>query len=235
MSKLMLHDQGDIVSGAVLAITAMLRQALKTRGYASLMVSGGSSPKPLYENLSQVDLDWSRVTISLVDERWVNPGQAGSNEDFIRQTLIQNKARRANFFGLKTKHETVKQGLSEAESRFEKTDRPFDICVMGMGSDAHTASWFPNSTGLKKALSLNNENVLCSIAANKSVVTGEHLNRISMTLNAVLESHAIVLFIPGEEKRRVFEAALKKEVIDAPVKALQRAGNRLHVFASPMS
>ena len=89
-----IHDQGDMVEDATAAIAQVLRQALETRGYASLMVSGGSSPKPLYESLSKEDLDWSKVTVSLVDERWVDTGQIGSNEDFIRANLIQNKVQK---------------------------------------------------------------------------------------------------------------------------------------------
>ncbi len=235
IDRAMIHDHGDIASNAAMAIIAMLRQALKTRGRATLLVSGGSSPKPLYEKLSEADLDWSNVTISLVDERWVEPGQPGSNEDFIRQCLIQKKAKRAKFFGLKTQHKTATSGLVEAEARFPKSARPFDICIMGMGSDAHSASWFPNSKGLKQAFAPNNKSILCAITADKSPVTGEHLNRISLTLNSVLESHAIILFIPGAAKRAVFEAASNESDLNAPVKALLRAGSKLHVFASPVS
>ena len=160
-----IHDQGNLVEDAARAIEFVLYQALKSRGRASLMVSGGSSPKPLYETLSNANLDWSKVTISLVDERWVDPGQAGSNEDFIRENLIQNKAAAATFFGLKTPHVSVQAGLSTAEARFKDLTRPFDVCIMGMGSDAHTASWFPNSKGLEAALSLENESILCAIDA----------------------------------------------------------------------
>lgn len=231
--SLVIHDKGNLVADAAFAIESVLYQALKSRGRASLMVSGGSSPKPLYEKLSHANLDWSKVTISLVDERWVDPGQAGSNEDFIREHLIQNKATAATFFGLKTPHDSVKAGLSTAEARFKALTRPFDVCVMGMGSDAHTASWFPNSKGLEAALSLENENILCAIDAAGASVAGDHPYRISLTLRAVLESHLVLLFIPGATKRGVFDSAPKKTLSDAPVQALCLAGQNLHLFASP--
>jgi len=140
-----IYENQSNVTDAAKAISASLQQALLSRGQASLMVSGGSSPKPVYEALSKADLDWSKITVTLVDERWVDSGEVGSNEDFIRETLLQNNAAQANFFGLKTAHKTVELGLTEARSRFSSVDNPFDVCVMGMGSDAHTASWFPNS------------------------------------------------------------------------------------------
>lgn len=230
-----IHDSGDMVDDAAFAIEAVLRQALKTRGSASLMVSGGSSPKPLYERLSKVDLDWSKVTISLVDERWVDLGQTGSNEDFIRDCLIQNKAAFANFFGLKTTHMSVEAGLLSAEARFEAIDRPFDVCVMGMGLDAHTASWFPNSKGLAGALALDNQNMLCAMNVAGAPVAGDHPHRISLTLRAVLDSHIVVLFIPGDAKRAVFNTAPTKSLSDAPVQALLNARQNLHIFASPTS
>ena len=228
-----IHDHGDLVADAARAIESALRQALITRGRASLIVSGGSSPKPLYERLSKADLDWSKVTISLVDERWVNPGQAGSNEDFIRENLIQNKAAAATFFGLKTSHATVQSGLVAAEARFKSVNRPFDVCVMGMGSDAHTASWFPNSKGLANALSLKNKNILCAVDATGAPVAGDHPQRITLTLRAVLDSHLVLLFIPGAAKRAVFDKVSLRPVLDAPVQTLLQAGQNLHIFASP--
>lgn len=230
-----IHDRGDIAADAAAAIEAVLRQALKSRGSASLMVSGGSSPKPLYERLSKADLEWSKITVSLVDERWVNPGEAGSNEDFIQDNLIQNKAASAKFFGLKTNHPSVEAGLKSAEAQFKKVHRPFDVCVMGMGSDAHTASWFPNSKGLDAALSLDNHDLLCAVDADGAPVAGDHPHRITLTLRAVLDSHIVVLFIPGDAKRAVFDAAPTQALSDAPVQALLRAGPKLHVFASPAS
>jgi len=230
-----MKDCGDPVAAAAKAIEVALRAALVERGKASLMVSGGSSPRPVYERLSNADLDWSKVSIGLVDERWVDPGQAGSNEDFIRETLIQNAASDAHYVGLKTSAETVEAGLGEAESRLADFVTPFDVCVMGMGTDGHTASWFPNAGGLDAALSLTNENALCYVDATGCPVAGDHTDRISLTLKAVLDSHNIILFIPGEAKREVFDKASDKPLSEAPVQALLRAGSKLHVYASPAS
>ena len=63
-----------------------LQDAVQARGKASLMVSGGSSPGPLYEQLSQTDLDWSAISVALVDERWVEPGHDKSNESLVVNT-----------------------------------------------------------------------------------------------------------------------------------------------------
>jgi len=227
------HDGSDPVTAAALAIETALRAALSDRGQASLMVSGGSSPKPVYAKLSQADLDWSKVSISLVDERWVNPGELGSNEDFIKENLIQNAASDAKFVGLKTHDETVLKGLNAAETGLKDFTSPFDVCVMGMGTDGHTASWFPNSKGLDAALSLGNPNRLCYVDATGCEVAADHTDRITLTLAAVLEAHKIILFIPGQQKRDVFHAAAEKKRFDAPVQALTQAGEKLQIYASP--
>lgn len=235
IDELHIHDAGDIVSDAADMIASVLRSALHARGQASLMVSGGSSPKPLYRALSEIDLDWQNVHIGLVDERWVEPGEVGSNEDFIRENLIRANATKAKFFGLKTSGVSSVAGLAEAEARFARVPHPFDVCVMGMGGDAHTASWFPHASGLGHALDHDNQNLLCSIDATGCEVAGDHLDRISLTLSAVLDAHLVVLFIPGSAKRQVFDAAPARDIEDAPVQVLLRAGHKLHVFASPVS
>lgn len=233
MGEPYLYEGDDLVVKAATAIEKSLREALSERGSASLIVSGGSSPKPVYERLSQVDLDWSNVTISLVDERWVDPGQVGSNQDFISQTLLQNKASAAKFFGLKTADDTVEEGLAKAEQRFNAVHQPFDICVMGMGTDGHTASWFPHSLGLNEAMTSNS--ILCAIDATGCEVAGDHPSRISLTLKAVLDARTVILFIPGEAKRRVLDAAPDKLFYEAPVQALLMAGSKLQIYASPIS
>jgi len=212
-------------------IADKLGQAIKYRGRASLLVSGGSSPKSVYEALSTYDLPWDKVTISLVDERWIVPEQAGSNESFIRTALLINKAAAATFISLKTRHKTVTEGLPDVELRLQNIPRPFDICVMGMGLDGHTASWFPNSQGLRSALDIDNIDTVCAIDADGCPGAGDYRFRITMTLSAVMNSRHIMLYIPGAEKADVFAKAKQKSIYEAPVKTLLAAGERFTLFS----
>lgn len=208
------------------AITA----AVADRGKASLMLSGGSSPRPVYEALSKMDLPWENVIIGLVDDRWIERGQAGSNETFLDQTLLKGKARASTFIGLKTQDANPATGVNASEAKLTSIPRPFDICVMGMGLDGHTASWFPNSRGLQEALNPDNSNTVIAIDARGCPVAGDHPERISLTLTAVMASKQIILMIPGAGKSEVFKASADKSVYDAPVKALRAAGERLTVI-----
>ena len=227
-----LIDSDDAVLAATQKIAQALRGAIDARGQASLMVSGGSSPKPVYAALSQMDLPWARVTIGLVDERWVEASQDGSNETFIRENLLQNAASAARFIGMKTAHDTPQDGIDSLTTRFADCSKPFDICVMGMGLDGHTASWFPNSNGLSAALDEANPNMFCAVDATGCPVAGDHPHRMSLTLSAVLASRNIILFIPGAAKREVYLKAAQKTPLEAPVKNLSKAGDKLCVFTS---
>jgi len=227
-----LIDSDDAVLAAAQKIARALRRAIEARGQASLMVSGGSSPKPVYAALSQMVLPWERVTIGLVDERWVEAGQDGSNETFIRDNLLKNEASAARFIGMKTEHDTPQDGIDSLTARFDDCPKPFDVCVMGMGLDGHTASWFPDSQDLSAALDEANPNIFCAVDATGCPVAGDYPHRMSLTLSAVLASRDVILFIPGAAKREVYLKAAQKTPLEAPVKNLSKAGDKLCVFTS---
>lgn len=208
-------------------IEAHLARAIATRGAASLAVSGGSTPAGLYQALSTRELDWARVTVALVDERWVRPGETGSNETFVRTTLVQNRAAAARLIGLWSEVSSPAAGpaagLDTATARLAAIGDAFDVVVLGMGNDGHTASWFPECEGLDRALDTTGPR-LAAITAQPSEVTGDHLQRMTLTLGAIQNAGLICLLMSGAEKRAIFEKVRRATPVDeAPVRAILQA------------
>lgn len=201
---------------------ALIQAAIADRGRAVIAVSGGSTPRPLYEFLSGQDLDWSRVTVVLVDERWVDPGQSGSNESFVLDSLLQGPAARANFVGLKTAGDTPLEGLEEARLRLDALKLPFDLVLLGLGPDGHTASWFPRAHGLDDALTRGASRV-AAVKAHQTEVTGKHVQRITLTRSALDGAGAVWMMITGEAKREAWQRVVSPgPVADLPARALLR-------------
>ncbi len=214
---------------------AELDAALKERGKASFLVSGGSSPAPLYQRLSQINLDWSSVSVALVDERWVNCDHPKSNETFVVENLLQNQAASAQLQGMKNAAGTPAEGLAECEAAYRKLPQPFDLTILGMGPDGHTASFFPHAEGLEKALDPESNELCAAINANKSEVTGAFTERMTLSLAGLLESRRLVLLITGEDKLRALRAAQDGADASAmPVRAvLQQSKVPLDIYWAP--
>ncbi len=212
-------------------ITAELAARLAQNEFASIALSGGTTPRPLYQRLAQTDLPWSRVQATVVDERWVDVRDPASNENLVRQSLINANASAAQFFSLKTGDETPQQGLSELNDRVGGLKAPIDVVVLGMGADGHTASWFPGAEGLAEALDPKSGQMVAAITAPKGGVAGAHLNRATLTLAAVERAGLITLMLVGEDKKAAWEQALQDgPVEDMPVRALLRS-QQAHVEA----
>jgi 6-phosphogluconolactonase len=226
-----LDDAAHYVTRASSFIEAALKSALDSRGRASLLVSGGSSPKPVYEQLSESNLDWANVTVSLVDERWVPEGADGSNATFIKNTLLQNKAKNARFVPMVNEAKTAAIGAPAMSEVFDAAfPDPIDVCVMGMGTDGHTASWFPRSPTLSTALDIDVQASLIWQDATGQAGGSGFNDRITVSLPVVMNSRSTCLLIPGAAKKLVWDESADKDVYEAPVTTLRAAGPRLHVF-----
>lgn len=199
---------------------SLIGDAIANRGRAVIAVSGGSTPKPLYDYLSRQSLDWSKVTVVLVDERWVEPGQSGSNESFVLGSLLQGEAARASFVGLKTPGATPLEGLDEARLRLDSVKLPFDLVLLGLGPDGHTASWFARAHGLADALTRGADRV-AAVKAHETEVTGKLVQRITLTRSALDGAGAVWMMIAGASKRAAWQRVMEAgPVEDLPARAL---------------
>lgn len=196
-----------------------LAQGIEQDGRAVLMVSGGSSPAPAYRYLSGLELAWDKIDVAMVDERWVEQSHDKSNEAFIKSTLLQDKAAAANFVTMKNPADSAQLGQTECQNAYAALKQNFDVTILGMGPDGHTASLFPHAQGLDNALTTTD--LVAAIDAIKSDVTGDITERMTLTRAAILQSKVIKLLISGEEKLAVYkEAKAGGEVADMPLRAI---------------
>ncbi|MDM3870045.1 6-phosphogluconolactonase [Porticoccus sp. W117] len=180
-----------------------LRDAVTERGVATLAVSGGSTPKAFFQALSRRELPWQHVIVTLVDERWVDADHPASNARLVAEQLLQNRAHKARFMPLKNSSETPFDGVNEVEQSLQELPLPFDVVVLGMGDDGHTASFFPQADNLEEVLDMEGER-LC-LPTTPPVAPHD---RMTLSLPAVLNCRFLALHFEGSNKWRVFQKAL---------------------------
>lgn len=223
VTERLFDNRAEMISALQADCESALRDAIDNRGEATFMVSGGSTPEPLYKALSNSELDWESVYVALVDERWVDFEHDKSNEAFTVKHLIQNKAAVANLIGMKNTAETASDGLADCEAAYQQLAQPFDITILGMGSDGHTASLFPHAQGLDEALNPQSDQLCAAITAKQSEVTGAVVERMTLSLAGLLRSKTLILLITGDEKLAVLRAAQTDgDVKDMPIRAVLR-------------
>ena len=224
---------GEDLAPALAEWTAeRLRAAIAARGAALLVVSGGQTPARFFDALSNAPLDWTRVAITLADERRVADDSPRSNARLAREALMRNHAVVASFSPLADARLTENQELVAASARLANLPLPADVVVLGMGEDGHTASWLPGADGLSEAMDPGARQLVAPIEA-----AGFSEPRLTLTGRVILRARAIVLDIEGEAKLEAFAAALEGgPEEEMPVRAvITRAGDRLTVFSAPRS
>ena len=192
-------------------IAVELVEAL-AQGQASLALPGGDTPAPLFEALSQAQIDWDRVTVMPGDERWVGTDDPRSNAGLIRRHLLQGPAAAATMLDLFT-GDRVPESAEHKLTRMVRLHLPLSVLVLGMGADGHVASLFPRSPRLALALSDEAEPVMGMQAPGNEP-------RMSLTLGPLNGARHKHLLITGKDKRRVVEEAAGRDPMDMPVAAL---------------
>jgi 6-phosphogluconolactonase len=200
----MFPGSSDMAAVAADAVAAQLVRALEVRGRASLVGTGGRMPGPVYDRLSLTPLDWSKVMVTLSDERHVDAASPDSNTHLVRERLLVRLAANARFLPLTDYAEPALKALL-----------PFDAVMLGMGEDGHIASLIPGSPVLAEGMDRAGRALVAESPAGWG---SPPVARITLTLAALLQSRAIFLLIAGEAKRQVIADAMAGA--DVPVRAI---------------
>ena len=214
-------DRETLFSKVANRCALQLTRGVEKQGRASFIVPGGSTPGPVFEKLSNMSMMWHNILVAPSDERWLATDHPQSNQNLIQRTLLVNHAEKARLMPLKSDAESPVSGEEIAEKNISELEQPFDVTMVGMGSDGHFASLFPGSAQLDEALDPQLKKKCIGIDATGCPVAGEYTQRISLTLSAVLNSKLVVILVTGQEKLNVIRRAVEDNCpSDKPIAAL---------------
>ncbi len=191
-------------------ISSELGETLRSAGQATLCVPGGTTPGPVFDTLSGVDLEWQKIAVVLNDERWVPEDSPRSNTRLLRDRLLTGRAAGAQLVPLRTDAPTPEEGLEQVRAGLEP-HLPISVLLLGMGEDMHTASLFPGADNLDAALRADAPPVM----AMRAEAAGEP--RITLTAPVLQNALRVHVLIAGAAKRAALERALTLPPAEAPI------------------
>lgn len=206
-------DREFLMLGLANTIAGQLADFLRREGKATLSVPGGTTPGPIFDTLSGVDLDWANVAVVLNDERWVPESSERSNTRLLRERLLRGRAAQARLVPLYAPAEQPEEMLEALEDGL-RPHLPISVLLLGMGADMHTASLFPGADRLEEALSASAPLLL----PMRAEAAGEP--RITLTAPVLRGAFNIHVLITGTEKRAALERAMTLTPMEAPVRAV---------------
>ncbi|WP_347901610.1 6-phosphogluconolactonase [Pseudomonas purpurea] len=203
-----------LAEGLALKVARQLSEAIDTKGCATLVVSGGRSPVAFFQHLAKQTLEWSKVVVTLADERWVPVEHADSNAGLIKRYLLQGPAVKAKFLSLYSVSASLEEAAQQADRLLGEL-LSIDVLVLGMGDDGHTASLFPGSPNLAEALQADGTRRCWPMLAP----TVPH-QRLSMSRALLASAQYTALSISGQSKLTTLSAALAGDDVAAmPIRA----------------
>lgn len=199
-------------------IISTIEEAISERGSCSISLAGGSTPGAIYRMLAKPprveNVDWSKVKLFWGDERWVSPDDVQSNFKMVHETLLsQLGSRQPQIFAVNTSLDTPLQAAKQYAEVIQKelpTEPRFDLMLLGIGEDGHTASLFPGAQVLR-----DKNPALCVATEHPE----EKKPRISLSPRAILSSRRILFLVKGEAKadmvQRIIEGNEPVETLPA--------------------
>ena len=209
-------DRESLVSALVDGVSSAIESAVAAERRASLVVPGGSTPQACFDVLSKRTLPWSQVDVTLSDERWVAATDPSSNQRMLAESLFVDQAAAATLVPLIGEESTPEAGAMRAMERLSAMTRPFDVVLLGMGTDGHTASLFPDMPNVGDALA---DGAPVCLPANPP---SQPMPRLTLSAEVLSDTRALWVLITGQEKRDVLEAGLSASLPPPVVSVLSR-------------
>ncbi len=214
---------------AAAQLAEALGEGIAAEGRAVFAGAGGSTPSPIYARLAQGDLDWSNVTATLVDERYVPETSPESNAALMKRTLLTGHAAAARFLPLYAPSVTVDRAAAEASKALAAEGAHLDAVLLGMGEDGHICSMFPDSPTLKTLLTPSLKPAVYGVPAGRDGMAPPQ-ERLSINLPYLIGARRVVLALTGAAKRAVFEREAAGDPRAQPIAALIAAKVPLEVL-----
>jgi 6-phosphogluconolactonase len=197
-----LADADQLARCCAERVASLIALALDERDRAQIALSGGTTPAAAYRLLNREHLPWNRVDVVLGDERWVPPSDPASNAGMLAQTLLA-----ADGPGAGARFHPVPTELASPEASAEAFERHvrqlcpgdppvFDVMLLGLGEDGHTASLFPGSVAT----------TVCDRAVTVGV--GKGLERITLTAPVLSAARHVLILVSGSGKRQALRRLL---------------------------
>ncbi len=206
-----------------------LEAAVLQRGRAVFAGSGGSTPSPIYAQMARMTLDWDKVVVTLIDERYVPETSPDSNAALLKRTLLTGPAAAARFVPLYAPAVTVDRAAAEATKALAAEGGRLDAVLLGMGEDGHICSMFPHSPTLKTLLTPTLSPAVLGVPQGRDGMAPS-LERLSINLPYLMQAGRVVLALTGAKKREVFEREAAGDPRVQPIAALLAARVPLEVL-----
>ena len=217
------ENKKNLESSLLLKISTCISDAIKKYGDARFLLSGGSTPMNLYSLLSEETIEWEKVKIGLVDERFVPKENLFNNETQIKNNLLKNSAKFATIFGMVYNYENEILNLKMVNQQYKTFFERIDFTILGMGEDGHTASLFPGDKESEELMNTSN----IGIFSTKS--PSFPYNRITCSKELIANSNYIALFINGETKFNVLKNSIETQV---PISYFVKNSKNMEIYYS---
>lgn len=194
-------SQEDLVRQAAERMAVAIERALAERDRAQIALAGGQTPAPAYRRLGMEPLPWERVDVLLGDERWVSADDPASNARMLRETLLHEPpGSRACFHPVPTDRATPADSAAAYAVLLSQlcsgTPPIFDLMLLGLGDDGHTASLFPGTPAPDVR------------DASVTIGEGKGLPRVTLTAPVLSAARQVILLVSGDGKRQALARLL---------------------------